>query len=173
MKRTTLPALLLCIMLMLTGCEGHTLKKEASRALQLDLSSGTVMAESDTHGGFLGDGISFLKLAFPDDALAGAIAADPAWNPLPLSDLTTALLYGITTEQDGASMSWGPYLTDGDGHPLVETAVETGWYRFIDRHSQSQDPAEESGVLERGSLNFTLALYDAERNELYYLTMDT
>ena len=56
---------------------------------------------------------------------------------------------------------------------LVDPAVENGWYRLIDRHADAADPADESAILGRGSLNFTLALYDADRNELYYLTLDT
>ena len=59
------------------------------------------------------------------------------------------------------------------GSEVEVLAVENGWYRFIDRHAQSYDSADESEVLERGSFNFTLALYDADRNELYYLTLDT
>ena len=165
--------IVLCLLLALTGCGARSLQEKASLALELDLSTGTPVAERDTHGGFHGDGMSFLKLSFPDSTLADAIAADPNWNPLPLSDLTTALVYGITTEQDGTSMGWGPYLTDDPGEPLVSPAVENGWYRFIDRHAQSYDSADESEVLERGSFNFTLALYDADRNELYYLTLDT
>ena len=172
MKRTLILPLLLGLALVLAGC-APSARQKAGEALGLDLSAGTVLLDTDTHGGFHGDGAACLKLAFPDDALAGVLASDPAWKPLPLSDVTTALVYGRTVEQDGTSISWGPYLTDEDGQPLVDPAVETGWYRFIDRHSQSQDPADESGVLERGSLNFTLALYDAERNELYYFTLDT
>lgn len=172
MKRNLFFPLLLCLALALAGC-APSAWQQAAETLSLDLSAGTVLLDTDTHGGFLGDGTSCLKLAFPDDALAGVLAADPAWKPFPLSDVTTALVYGRTVEQDGASMTWGPCLIDGDGQPLVDPAVENGWYRFIDRHSQSHDPADESRVLERGSLNFTLALYDADRNELYYLTLDT
>ena len=166
-------AALAALALLLAGCGRQTLQDKAAEALGLDLSAGTVLAESDTHGGFHGDGAACLKLAFADGALAEAIAADPAWSPLPLSDTATALVWGLTTEQDGTSMTWGPYLTGDDGQPLVDPAVETGWYRLIDRHSEAADPADESGVLGRGSLNFTLALYDADRNELYYMTLDT
>lgn len=165
--------IVLCLLLALTGCGARSLQDEASRALELDLSAGTAVSERDTHGGFHRDGMSFLKLSFPDDALADVIAADPAWNPLPLSNVTTALVYGLRSEQDGSDLGWGPYLTDEQGEPLVSPAVENGWYRFIDRHAQSYDSADESEVLERGSFNFTLALYDADRNELYYLTLDT
>lgn len=168
-----LSAALAALALLLAGCGDHSLQSEAAEALGLDLSAGRVVTENDSHGGFHGDGAACLKLAFADGALAEAIAADPAWAPLPLSDVTAALAYGCTVERDGVSMTWGPYLTDGEGRCLVDPAVENGWYRFIDRHSQSGDPADESGVLGRGSLNFTLALYDADRNELYYLTLDT
>lgn len=172
MKRAFVVSFLLCLALALAGC-ARSPEQRAAEALGLDLSAGTVAVDTDTHGGFHGDGTACLKLTFPDSALADLLAADPAWKPLPLSDVATALVYGRTLEQDGVSMSWGPYLTKEDGQPLVDPAVENGWYRLIDRHADAADPADESAILGRGSLNFTLALYDADRNELYYLTLDT
>ena len=63
--------------------------------------------------------------------------------------------------------STGPLLTGSDGQPLVP-AVQRGYYRLIDRHSDTQTP-----ILERGSFNFTVGVYDADARILYYCELDT
>ncbi len=40
--------------------------------------------------------------------------------------------------------------------------VEQGYYYFRDRHSQSQDPTDDSELFGRGSWNFILAVYDSQ-----------
>ena len=45
-----------------------------------------------------------------------------------------------------------------------------GFYRLIDRHS---DAGDGQNLLERASLNVTLAVYDADSDTLYFCEMDT
>ena len=51
--------------------------------------------------------------------------------------------------------------------------VEEGFYYFYDRHSQSQDPFDDSELHQLYSWNFTLAVYDSKNERLYYYEFDT
>lgn len=42
-----------------------------------------------------------------------------------------------------------------------------------DRHSQSQDPFDDSELHQLYSWNFTLAVYDSKNERLYYYEFDT
>ena len=63
-------------------------------------------------------------------------------------------------------------IHNGDGAPVIPE-VENGYYYFLDRHSQSTNPKYDSGVLGRASYNFTIAIYDEDRQTLYYAELDT
>ena len=69
----------------------------------------------------------------------------------------------------GEVFSAGPYLTDDSGDPLLP-GIANGFYRLIDRHS---DAGDGQNLLERASLNVTLAVYDADSDTLYFCEMDT
>ena len=151
----------------LTGCagEGNTPRAQACRALGVDLTGGVQLAASDSHDGFLGDGLTFAALKFSDDRLARQLENREDWRPLPLGRTVTALVYGL----EEGNRSWGPYVTGEDGQALIPP-VENGRYYFLDRQS---DAGRGEGVLERRSFNFTVALYDADQNTLYFVAMDT
>lgn len=153
----------------LTACGSEDPTEEISQTLEIDVSAGEELSASDTHGGFHGDGISCVALQFSDRQVADAIAASTAWTPLPLDETAQALAYGITREEDGEVFSEGPYLTDDGGEPLLPE-VANGFYRLIDRHS---DAGDGQNLLERASLNVTLAVYDADSDILYFCEMDT
>ena len=53
--------------------------------------------------------------------------------------------------------------------PLLP-GIANGFYRLIDRHS---DAGDGQNLLERASLNVTLAVYDADSDTLYFCEMDT
>lgn len=134
-----------------------------------DVDTAKVLLESDTHGGFHGDGIRYLEFAFSDDSFLQKIQEDNTWHALPIQEWEiTALLYGA--EQDG--VSYGAAFCDDDGEPLFP-AVENGYYLFYDRNEESETPFDCTGVLERNSFNLTIALYDADTNQLYYAELDT
>lgn len=148
----------------LTGCGAASEEKTVAKALGLEkLPAVTHISSYDSHGGFLGDGVSCIALTFEDDQLEQQLAADPAWHSLPADETVQALVWGV---EDG-TVSIGPCLTDGDGQPLVPP-VEKGCYRLIDRHSDQQ-----GDILSRGSFNFTVGVYDAEARVLYCCELDT
>ena len=156
-------ALALAAALLLAGCGAKSEEATVAKALGVDTSGASLLSSSDTHGGFLGDGVSCVALSFPDGRLEEQLAADPAWHSLPADETVQALVWG-TQDEEG---SIGPYLTDTGGAPLVP-AVQTGYYRLIDRHSDQTAP-----LLERGSFNFTVGVYDADARILYYCELDT
>ena len=162
-KRLLTAAMALGLLAALAGCGEKTEQQTVADALGLDVSAGTVTAFADSHGGFHGDGAAFLALAFSDDALEQQLDADPAWQPLPMDAAAQALVWGL---EDG-SYCFGPLFTGDGGEPLIPP-VETGYYRFIDRHRDQDTP-----ILERASFNFTVAVYDTGAGILYYGELDT
>ena len=156
-------ALALAAALLLAGCGAKSEEATVAKALSLDVTGAALVSSYDSHGGFLGDGTGCIALSFPDGRLEEQLAADPAWHSLPADETVRALVWG--TQEEGASI--GPCLTDSEGAPLVP-AVESGYYRLIDRHSDQTAP-----LLERGSFNFTVGVYDADARILYYCELDT
>lgn len=164
MKRTILTLFLaLAAVLLLAGCGAKSEEKTVAKGLGLDVAGASVVFSYDSHGGFHGDGTTCIALSFPDGRLKDRLTADAGWQSLPADETVQALVWG--TQDDAASV--GPYLTTGDGEPLVP-AVEAGYYRLIDRHSDQPAP-----LLERGSFNFTLGVYDSDARILYYCELDT
>ncbi len=142
-----------------SSCSSNAMKKELSRICGVDLTHAVVLEGMDTHGGFQGEGTSYCKLRFSEAPQLGE-----GWKELPTSETVTALAYGIQTEHSII----GPYIPEG-----LIPEVENGCYFFLDQHSESEDPWDDSLVLERYSRNFTLAIYDEDTNILYYVEEDT
>lgn len=147
--------------ILVSACQSYD---DISTVLGADVNSAKVISNSDDHGGFHGDGERYIEFEFEDDTFENTIKEDNTWHALPVKDDTvTALLYGLETPE----MTYGPYLE----HEMPK--VEKGYYFFYDRYSESSDPFNSSEVLDRSSLNFTVAIYDTETDKLYYAEMDT
>lgn len=151
----------ICLMAGGAAAQHSTLDK-IGKDLHIGVSRGTVLTEEDSHGGFHGDGISFVSVQFEDDSFRDIVAGQDSWKPLPADDPVQTLLYG--------SAGSGPYVTDGNGDRLFPL-VQNGYYWLHDR--QEGDRAEKSDILHRPSLNFTVVVYDADARTLYYSRMDT
>lgn len=166
-----LPILIMGIFVVLTfsACQSsNSPQDEISRTLGIDMNDGTIGINNDSHGGFHGDGISFMSISFPDDSIVEEISANNDWKTLPLSENLTALVYGTATEN-----KWtGPYLTDEEGESVFPE-IQNGYYCFIDRHTESTDKHDDTNVFERHSFNFTIAIYDTDTDTLYYAELDT
>ena len=137
-------ALLLC----LSACKPDSGAGLAADALDLDLSQAEAVVHTDTHGGFLGDGLTHIVLSFPGDELLRQLRQDPRWSLLPMDGTTQALLYCVNGEE--------------------LAGIQQGYYRLIDRHADVQIP-----ILSRYSYNFTLAVYDAGQRALHCFILDT
>lgn len=124
----------------------------------------TVVAEQDTHGGWLGDGSYCLILDCSGNTEAALKIID-SWNPLPLSEDLNLIMFG--GEKDGTAYGYG--LSEEAHMP----AIENGFYCFRDRHSEARDPSDDSALFSRASFNFSLAVYDSDTNRFYYFAFDT
>ena len=154
----------------LVGSISSNEKSGISQATGIGVSDGQLVS-LESWGGFHGDGTSITVIRFSDDTVLGEIRQADNWRPLPLDETTQALVYGVSgSSADGSfACSAGPYLTDEDGACLIPP-IETGYYWFLDRHGEA---GENSDILSRASLNFSVALYDCGSDTLYFATLDT
>jgi len=169
--RWNIISLVMVLLLIMTGCRAektNNVLSEISKTIGVDVSAGEVISESDTHGGFHGDGDTVVVIQFADTSFSDQIKDNEEWNAMPLTENLITLVYGIHTE----TSSIGPMIHSGDNVPVVPE-IENGYYYFRDRHSQSTDPKDDTNVLNRASYNFTIAIFDVDANILYYLELDT
>ena len=89
------------------------------------------------------------------------------WKPLHFDRTLTALAYGL---REGPRQT-GPFVTGRGGSALLP-AIEKGYYFFKDRHADANS-GSGADLLSRASMNFTLAIFDAAANRLYYYELDT
>ena len=141
--------------LILSACGAESLQSVVSGELGIDASACGIISASDTHGGLHGDGITFIVLDCADGDVLNQIKEK------------SELVYGIDNETERI----GPYLTDQEGNPLVPE-IENGYYVLIDRQVK-EGWATGADILHRGSFNFTLGLYDADAELLYFCELDT
>ncbi|MBR3503924.1 MAG: hypothetical protein IKO07_06720 [Clostridia bacterium] len=149
--------------------EPWDVRNDISDVLEMDCRDAAVLSECDSHGGFHGDGTSFYALRFEDGALLEMIEKSRRWKPLPLSRNLTAAAYGLR----GNSAAIGPYITDDRNRQPLFPPVANGFYFFLDRQATGEARFSDKAFLDRSSLNFTLALFDAEAMILYFAKIDT
>ena len=157
-------------MLCMVGCsKSGSITKEISENIGVDLGNVEYVARIDTHSGFHGDGSTIISMQLPSESVLEQIQNNANWNSLPLTENLTTVLYGIT---EGNS-TIGPYITVDDTRNPAVPEITNGYYFFLDRHSQSTDPHDDTNVLSRASFNLTIAIYDCDTEMLYYLEFDT
>ena len=155
MKKAVLWICVICGILVFTGCGQKNLLSDFSARCGVDLTPGKVESVSDTHGGFHGDGYLLATVCFPDGSVYEKMKTSDRWRDLPLSENLESFVYQPFDDR----VSIPP--------------IENGRYYFYDRHHESQNPYDDTGFLDRSSYNFTLAIYDADANRLYWLAYDT
>ncbi len=147
-------------MISLASCGGLS---QAERRIQkhahveLDLSGCRIEQETDTHGGFLGDGEYLLVLdcGGKEEKL---LAQTGGWCALPLSENLREALY-----------EWGP--AERNIPPEISRGV---WY-FYDRFAGESafDRRSDAQLLSRPAENYSLLMYDFDTSRLYYYELDT
>lgn len=150
---------LLSLVLCLSACGSESTKDIVSKSLNIDVSNAEEISNTDSHGGFHGDGTTYIILKFEDDKLLEQLKGNDQWSSFPLDDTVKILAYGISDDEK----SIGPYLGD-----IELPEIKNGYYRLIDRHSE-----KETYILERYSFNFTLGIYDTDTKTLYFCDVDT
>jgi len=120
----------------------------------------------DSHGGFHGDGGTYAKIKLDGKGTEKAILEiKNSWKSLPLSENLSLIMYGGMRD----NIEYIYNLADEFKIPHIEN----GYWLFIDRHSKSINNYDDTDLFNRHSFNFTLALYDADENVLYYIEFDT
>ena len=152
----------LCIIIalafLLGSCGYNDYRSKISKALGIDIPSGTPMKSIDTHGGFNGDGATWVSIGFTSGKNPiEQIKNNSDWKQLPLDEVAEFLAHDLKIQLDKGEASLMP-------------DVENGYYIVIDRHSQKN---ENDDILGRASYNFTIAIYDTDANILYYCEFDT
>lgn len=124
----------------------------------------TLIQREDNHGGFHGDGTACVILDCSENReQARELVAD--WKELPLPENLNLMFYG--GERDGVYYDFD--LAQQANMPKIER----GFYCFQDRHSKSTDSSSDAEIFDRGSYNFSLAVYDSNTDRLYYFELDT
>lgn len=141
MKRFFLLTLLCALLLTACGSKYDRISQE----LGVDVDSGQVLYEDDTHGGFHNDGLLRLKIKLPEGTIL-----PQEWESLPLSD-EAAQASQLTEELT----DFFPQLTEGR-------------WLLIDRNQ-----GQPGALIDRGYDNFTLALFDPASQTLWYCALDT
>lgn len=123
-----------------------------------------VVSESDTHGGFHGDG-SYCLILDCSSNREKALETVKGWKPLPLSDNLSLIMYG--GEKDGVQYT---YLLAKDANI---PAVKNGYFYFIDRQAHGTGRYSDSELFNRPSFNFSLNIYDTDTDMMYCYEFDT
>lgn len=172
MKRTCLFLVVaLSILLITVACSLINSKKGIAQTIEIDLSSGIVLQNTDTHGGFQGDGDTYIKMTFPDDEgkiLVEEIENNTEWDKLPLTHNLNIAVYG----EESKSVQVAPLITNDNGERYFPW-INNGYYFFLDRHSESRNEKDDTELFNRMSFNFTIAIYDTENHVLHYYELDT
>lgn len=168
MKKIAVLLAAVCLTAMLAGCGDieNTWKTLISHTVDIDCSTAEFLDSYQSHEGFHGDGTSFYQLQFPDASAVETIKASDKWHPLPLPDDITAEIYGFEDDYNYYAPS---LIKDNDWDNPLMPKVKNGYYLFIDRQSTLNSSDEP---IARDYLNYTIAIYDTDKNMLYYGEFD-
>lgn len=151
--------------IVLTGCIPLKINTTClQREFDINEKDFTVIEEQDTHGGFHGDGTYHIALDCSDNK-EKIYEKISDWSELPLSENLQLIMYG--GEKDGCT--YGYNFAEKTNIP----AVNNGYYCFLDRYSEATDKHSDIELFNRYSYNFSLAIYDADTDILYYIREDT
>lgn len=160
-KKRMLLYLILTSCLFLSSCFSG---EEQYSAMGFSKSEYTIVEEKEDRDSFHGDGYSYLILDCSANAeKARSIIED--WTPLPLSENLELLMYG--GEKDGAY--YGYDLAEDVNWPRIEHGV----YKFYNRDDHVSDRSDDTEVFRGHSFNISIAMYDLDKDLLYYLRYDT
>lgn len=159
---------LLMISVYMTGCFSTSIDKEISRSLSIELPLEVTIHHKDDHGGFHGDGVTIANVQFEDGAaedFLSQIQRNIDWKPTPLSENIKLELYG---GEKGNTY----YSSDLAVQNEMPEDIK-GYWVFIDRYDSEDKITNGEELFSRSSKNYTLGIYDTEKNKLYYYQYDS
>ncbi len=163
-KRFYLTLPLIISLLLFFSCAANFNPRNAdyvAEELGITISNAEEITNIENHGGFHGDGQTYIVLQFSDDSLIKQIEKSEEWLPFPMSDVASEIAYG---KENG----YASFFPRGDDDNSVLPKIQNGYYLLRDR--QENVPED---ILNRYSVNFTMAICDADTNLLYFLEMAT
>lgn len=147
---------------------GFTVLDSIKKETGINFSICEDIYNDDSHGGFLGDGELVKILNCNNTDILNKIK-EKNWKSLPLSENLNLIMYG--GEKDGRIYSYN--LAEENNIPKIET----GYYYFIDRYAKYygdlSDIHSDEKIFDRYSFNFTIIMYDIDKNYIYYYELDT
>ena len=154
--------LVILIVITLSACSSINQQNEISKAFGIDVSKASEVSNYNTHSGN-GDGTTCIVLNSKNQDILKQIEENSDWKQFPLDETTKTIVYGYEDE----TSSVGSFLKNDKGENLVPE-IENGYYILIDRQSNQND-----NILNRGSFNFTVGIYNTDDNNLYFCKLDT
>lgn len=169
MRKHYIPLLILvAIIINITACSSQSIHTHISQVIGVPIHESTEIEYEDNHGGFHDEGIITAVIKFDEiegEKVQSDILKSMEWTDLPLSENLSLMMYG------------GERNTIHYNHNLAEVFdmpnVTHGYYFFLNRHPNSLSPHNDKDIFDQASFNFTLAIYDVDRNIMYYLEFDT
>lgn len=138
--------------------------RQISKSLGIKMPDDSIIECVDTHGGFHGDGDTYLKIKLDGKGTEKAILKiKNNWRPLPLSENLNLIMYGGVRDD----VEYVYNLADKFKIPHIEN----GYWLYIDRHSKGIVSHNDRDLFNRSSFNFTLALFDPDENMIYYIDL--
>lgn len=171
MSKKWLLAICLTLGIGLVIMQPKSTQRRISEEIGIDVTDAELLSEMDTHGGFHGDGTSCVVLQL-DKETAQEIMCAQDWSKFPMEETAKVLLYGATQTTQNGIGSRGPYFRGEDEKPLVPH-IDNGYYFLLDRHSDAKPNQDAAEILQRASINVTIAVYDDASYILYVCKLDT
>ena len=168
MRKYSLITYSLIILLIIAGCSAKSNKTYIAEQLKIKMPKALNIEHADDHGGFHGDGKRFAKIEFDNNSglnIISQIENSDRWNKMPLTENLSLIMYGGTKN----NVEYVSEFAEKFGIP----EIQNGYWYFNDRHSKSTNPESDTELFDRYSLNFTLSMYDADNNTLYFFELDT
>ncbi len=140
------------------ACDSETpWNKVLQDEISLTITDGVLVEYTDSHGGFLGDGLTYICVDVSASNLS--VEGTHGWVELPMTENIHTVLYG--SETHGA-------LKESFEFTLPD--AQDGYYYFYNKQSDSYT---DEGLLGQPSYNFKFALYDTDKMKFYYIELDT
>lgn len=129
-----------------------------SSEIKIQLPFFTKIEKKDTHGGFHGDGETFLKVTLSPKQtkkFAKEIKESSYWKKMPIPvELQEKLLNPLDKD-------------------IKIPLAKKGYWFFLDRYNESVDKYNYMVSFSKSSLNFTIAIFNTDSNTLYIYELDT
>lgn len=131
---------------------------EIASKIEIKIPLSAKLELKNTHGGFHGDGEAFAKIFFTQEQsekVENRIKKNQHWRKLPLSEIVASST-GIFDKE------------------MKIPEIENGYWFYLDRSSEAKDKNDENDMYNgRYSHNYSVAVFDSDKNILYYYELDT